>query len=421
MIRQIKQCRLCGESLFPERLILKPTPLANELYETREEAEAADVLPLTIAMCSACSHVQLVDLVSSERLFQNYAYQSGTSSFFRNHFEAFALLTSQFVSNTPVLEIGSNDGTLLAAYQKLGIRNVGIEPSAKLVEGCRALGLDARVGFFDENTRKELIAEYGLFDLIVANNVLAHIDDLPGVFRDIYHSLSSEGVCVFEVAHLLKMVEQGTFDSIYHEHMSYHSLFSLQKFCSSMGLTIFRVDQVDSHGGSIRVFLSKNLNIEIQSSVKDLIDAEIDSRLNEPGVLKTIQNNMHNLKSQMTEIFLPAMDDDYQITFGYGAPAKLVTFVSETELDKVNLRFVVDDNPLKQGKFVPKWSIPIVSQLEAQEEIRSLLGEIPGSKIRVIVFPWNLSDEIIEKLTEWLPCGTEVVWFNKGLNVREIL
>lgn len=421
MIRQINQCRLCGESLFPERLILRPTPLANELYDTRQEAEGADVFPLTLAMCSSCSHVQLIDLVSSERLFQNYSYQSGTSSFFRKHFETFALLTSQFVADAPVLEIGSNDGTLLAAYQKLGIRIVGIEPSSKLVDGCRALGLDARVGYFDQKTRDELVAEFGLFDLIVANNVLAHIDDLRQVFIDIYFSLSSEGVCVFEVAHLLKMVEQGTFDSIYHEHMSYHSVFSLQKFCGSLGFTIFKVEQVDSHGGSIRVFLSKNQNIKIHSSVQDLINDEIDLRLNEPGVLKSIQDDIYNLKRKMVEIFFSVLDDEKRITFGYGAPAKLVTFISETELDKVNFQFLVDDNPLKQGKFVPKWSIPIISQLDAQQKITGLLKENPQPRIRVIIFPWNLSDEIIEKLTGWLPRGTEVIWFNRGLNVREIL
>jgi SAM-dependent methyltransferase len=421
MIRQIKRCRLCGESLFSERLSLRPTPLANELYDTRLEAEGADVFPLTLAMCSVCSHVQLVDLVSSQRLFQNYSYQSGTSSFFRKHFEEFALLTSQFVRNAPVLEIGSNDGTLLGAYQRLGIRNVGVEPSTQLVKGCRALGLDARVGYFDEKTRNEFVAEFGLFDLIVGNNVFAHIDNLRQVFTDIYSSLSSEGVCVFEVAHLLRMVQQGTFDSIYHEHMSYHSLYSLQTFCGSLGFTIFKVDQVDSHGGSIRVFLSKNPKIAVHASVQDLINSEIDSRLNEPGVLKTLQDDMNNLKSKMAEVFFSALDDRQSITFGYGAPAKLVTFISETELHKVNLQFVVDDNPLKQGKFVPKWSIPIVSQLEAQERISGLRVKSPRARIRVVIFPWNLSEEIIDKLTEWLPCGTEVVWFNKGLNVREIL
>lgn len=420
MIREIKQCRLCEGELFSNRLVLSPTPLANELYDTSQEAEKAEVFPLTLAMCSMCSHVQLVYLVSSKRLFENYAYQSGTSSFFRKHFEEFASSTSQFVRNTPVLEIGSNDGTLLGAYQKLGIRNVGIEPSAQLVKGCLEIGLDARVGYFDEKTRDALIVEFGLFDLIVANNVLAHIDDLRQVFFDIYNSLSNEGVCVFEVAHLLKMVEQGTFDSIYHEHMSYHSLFSLNKFCTSVGLRIFKVEQVDTHGGSIRVFVSKNPKVEVQSSVQDLINSEIDAGLDQPEILKVIEVQINHLKGEIEEIFFSDLENPNKFTFGYGAPAKLVTFISETQLYTVDLRFVVDDNPLKQGKFVPKWSIPIVSHIEAQKEISRLLKQFPGLSIRVVIFPWNLSEEIIDKLTEWLPDGTEVVWFNKGVNVREI-
>jgi 2-polyprenyl-3-methyl-5-hydroxy-6-metoxy-1,4-benzoquinol methylase len=420
VIRKIKQCRLCEGELFSDRLTLSPTPLANELYDTRKEAEKAEVFPLTLAMCSVCSHVQLVDLVSSLRLFENYAYQSGTSSFFRKHFEEFAFTTSQFVVNTPVLEIGSNDGTLLSAYQRLGIRSIGIEPSAQLVSGCLTLGLDARVGYFDKKTRDDLIAEYGLFDLIVANNVLAHIDDLRQVFIDIYSSLSNEGVCVFEVAHLLSMVEQGTFDSIYHEHMSYHSIYSLEKFCNSVGLTIFKVEQVNSHGGSVRVFVSKNPEVDVQISVKNLIYDEIVAGLDKPGILKVIRDQINNLKGEVAEIFSSDLENESKITFGYGAPAKLVTFISETQLYKVNIQFIVDDNPLKQGKFVPKWSIPIVSQLEAQQGFIKLLKEFHGLKIRVVIFPWNLSEELIDKLTTWLPRGTEVVWFNKGLNVREI-
>jgi SAM-dependent methyltransferase len=265
-----------------------------------------------------------------------------------------------------------------------------------------------------------LIRQFGLFDLIVANNVLAHIDDLRQVFSNIYLSLSTDGVCVFEVAHLLRMVEQGTFDSIYHEHMSYHSLYSLSRFCNSVGLTIFKVEQVSSHGGSIRVFLSKNPEIGVHSSVQDLINDEVDSGLDKPRILKVIRKGINGLKSEIEEYFFSELEIQDRFTFGFGAPAKLVTFISETQLYKFDLQFVVDDNPLKQGKFVPSWSIPVISQSEAQYEIGKLLLESPQIGIRVVIFPWNLSEELIEKLREWLPRGTEVLWFNNGLNVREI-
>lgn len=420
MMRQVTECRLCSGPLFSERLTLAPTPLANELYDTSEKARSAEVFPLTLAMCSNCSHVQLIYLVSSQRLFENYAYQSGTSEFFKKHFQEFAKQTSIFVKKKSVLEIGSNDGTLLLAYQNLGIPSVGVEPSAQLVNMCHIQGLDVRLGFFNESTRANLIAEFGLFDLIVANNVLAHIDNLRQVFKNIQISLSDNGVCVFEVAHLLRMVEQGTFDSIYHEHMSYHSLYSIHRFCSSLGLIVFKVEQVNSHGGSIRLFISRNPKIFVDTSVKDLIDEEIAAGLNKPNILNAIKDKIDNLKSQIEEYFFSESDSANTFTFGFGAPAKLVTFISETQLYKVNLRFVVDDNPFKQGKFIPTWAIPVVSQRKAQIEIVQLLQNSPGVKIRVIIFPWNLSKEIHEKLAAWLPSGTEVVWFNDGLNVQEI-
>jgi SAM-dependent methyltransferase len=419
-MRQTKNCRLCGGVLFSDQLVLNPTPLANELSLSVETAINAETFPLTVAMCSECSHVQLVDLITSVRLFDGYAYQSGTSTYFRNHFAEFASTTSQYAGMKPILEIGSNDGTLLQAFADLGIECVGIEPSAQLVEKCLREGLDARVGYFDKSIVNKLVDEFGQFDLVVANNVLAHVDNLRQVFQDIYNSLSTEGVCVFEVAHLLSMVEQGTFDSIYHEHMSYHSLTSLDKFCNSIGFTIFNVQLVSSHGGSIRVFLSKSPKIDIQDSVGRLLEIELSRGLNSPNVLYAIRSRISNLKFELDNYLNSKENSSKSITFGFGAPAKLVTFISETRLYEQDLRFIVDDNPLKQGKFIPVWAIPVISKTEAEKIIAEIIVECPDSEIRVIIFPWNLSLEIIEKLSEWLPKGTEVLWFNDGLNVREI-
>ena len=421
MIRHIENCRLCGGNLFSDQLVLSPTPLANELSVSAETAINAETFPLTVAMCSECSHVQLVDLVTSERLFDGYAYQSGTSIYFRNHFGEFASTTSGFAGSTPILEIGSNDGTLLQAFADLGLACVGIEPSVQLVEKCIGSGLDARVGYFDESTVKNLVDEFGRFNLVVANNVLAHVDNLRQVFQDIFNSLSPEGVCIFEVAHLLSMLEQGTFDSIYHEHMSYHSLTSLVKFCNSIGFTIFDVHLVGSHGGSIRVFISKSPRIDIQDSVGRLLEVELSSGLNSPNVLNAIKSRILNLKFELNNYLNSEKSNSKRITLGFGAPAKLVTFISETRLYEQDLSFIIDDNPLKQGKFIPTWAIPVISKNQAEKIIAKIIGDDPSTKIRVIIFPWNLSSEIVEKLSEWLPKGTEVLWFNDGLNVREIL
>jgi SAM-dependent methyltransferase len=421
MMRHVENCRLCGGVLFSDQLVLNPTPLANELSVSAVAALNAEIFPLTVAMCSECSHVQLVDLVTSERLFDGYAYQSGTSTYFRNHFAEFASTTSKFAGSKPILEIGSNDGTLLQAFADLGLVCVGIEPSVQLVENCIRSGLNARVGYFDESTVKNLVDEFGQFDLVVANNVLAHVDNLRQVFQDIFNSLSPEGVCVFEVAHLLSLVEQGTFDSIYHEHMSYHSLTSLHKFCNSIGFTIFDVQLVSSHGGSIRVFISKSPKFEIQDSVGRLLELELSSDLNSPKVLNVIKSHISNLKFELDNYLNSDKSNSKRITFGFGAPAKLVTFISETRLYEQDLSFIIDDNPLKQAKFIPTWAIPVIAKNQAEKIIAEIIDKDPGIKVRVIIFPWNLSLEIFEKLSEWLPKGTEVLWFNDGLNVREIL
>jgi SAM-dependent methyltransferase len=420
MIRHVEQCRLCEGIFSTDLLTLNPTPLANELSESAEIAKKAQVFPLTVAMCSDCSHVQLVDLVTSERLFDNYTYQSGTSSFFRSHFAEFAATTARFAGSAPILEIGSNDGTLLQAYADLGLKCVGIEPSVQLVEKCRSTGLDARVGYFDARTASQLVVEFGQLDLIVANNVLAHIDNLRQTFQNVFDSLAPEGVCIFEVAHLLSMVSHGTFDSIYHEHMSYHSVLSLTKFCESIGFTLFNVQLVNSHGGSIRVFLSKDPTVEIDKSVEKILELELANNLDNVSVLHSLRSSISKLQLEIGNYFSSGEKNVLNLTFGFGAPAKLVTFISETRLYEQDLSFIIDDNPLKQGKFIPTWAIPVIAKTQAEKIIAGIIGEDPGIKIRVIIFPWNLSSEIIAKLGEWLPRGTEVLWFNNGLNVREI-
>ncbi len=421
MMRHTDNCRLCGGIFFSDRLILSPTPLANELSESAEIALDVDIFPLTLAMCSECSHVQLTDLVVSKRLFDNYSYQSGTSAFFRKHFSEFASTTVQFAGLKPILEIGSNDGTLLQAYTDLGYECVGIEPSVQLVEQCVDDGLIVRAGYFDSGTVQQLISEFGQLDLVVANNVLAHIDNLRQTFRDIYACLSPNGVCVFEVAHLLNMVAQGTFDSIYHEHMSYHSVFSLTKFCQSIGFTPFDIQLVDSHGGSIRMFISKNPTIKISNSVEEILKKELAIGLDQPLVLNSVKDRISKIRLELDEFFSLTKTHTDILTIGFGAPAKLVTFISETRLYEQKISFIVDENPLKQGKFIPKWAIPVIGKSEAEKKITNLITENPDILIRVIIFPWNLSSEIIEKLIEWLPRGSQLIWFNDGLKVREII
>ena len=419
--KTLTSCRLCLGNFYPESLVLIDTPIANELYPTRNAALMAESFPLELVMCKSCKHVQLKHIVSTDRLFQNYVYQSGTSIFFQKHFKEFACTTSKFVKNGKILEIGSNDGTLLAAYKDLGLDAVGIEPSKLLVEKCKESGLNVVEGYFSQEVVLKIDPYLSGFDLIVGNNVFAHIDDLRRAFGLVKECLALEGVFVFEVAHLLRLVESGNFDSIYHEHMSYHSLFSLDLFCNSIGLRIFAAEETLSHGGSIRVFVTRNEALVREPSVNQLIEREIRLGLNDPRILNVIENSIAEVKNSVISTLENLNDRGNFRIIGYGAPAKMITFVFQLELTKFNFLCVVDDNVDKQHLFAPTWGVEIVSRKDAECLVKKELEVNSGTRYIIYVFPWNLSSEIISKIDGIVPPHSYCLWMSNGLQLKELL
>lgn len=406
---------------FPESLILIDTPIANELCVTRGDALIADTFPLEIVMCTTCKHVQLRHIVSTNRLFQNYVYQSGTSSFFQTHFKEFAAATSRFVKDGKILEIGSNDGTLLSAFQELGLDAVGIEPSKFLVDKCKKSGLNVFEGYFSKEILQKIDSDRSGFSLVVGNNVFAHIEDLPAAFNLVKDCLTLDGVFVFEVAHLLRLVESGNFDSIYHEHMSYHSLFSLDLFCNSIGLRIFAVEETSSHGGSIRVFVTRNEALMREPSVNQLIEREIGLSLNDPLILKAVEKSIAEVRNSVLSTLENLNQKENCRIIGYGAPAKMITFVFQLELTRFNFLCVIDDNVDKQHLFAPVWGVEIVSRKDAEFLVKNELKQDPEAKFIIYVFPWNLSSEIINKLDGIVPPHSYCIWMNNGLQLKELL
>lgn len=406
---------------FPDSLILIDTPIANELCETRSDALNAETFPLEIVMCITCKHVQLRHIVSTNRLFQNYVYQSGTSSFFQTHFKEFAAATSRFVKDGKILEIGSNDGTLLSAYQELGLDAVGIEPSKFLVDKCKKSGLNVFEGYFSKEILQKIDSNLSGFSLVVGNNVFAHIEDLTAAFNLVKDCLTLDGVFVFEVAHLLRLVQSGNFDSIYHEHMSYHSLFSLDLFCNSIGLRIFAAEETSSHGGSIRVFVTRNEALMREPSVDQLIEREIGLSLNDPCILNVIEKSIVEVKNSVISTLENLNEKGNCRIIGYGAPAKMITFVFQLELTKFNFLCVIDDNVDKQHLFAPAWGVEIVSRKDAESLVKKELKVDPGTKYIIYVFPWNLSSEIINKIDGIVPPHSYCLWMNNGLQQKELL
>jgi len=405
--KELNSCRLCGAEFLKEKLVLKDSPLANELFATKPEAIRADRFPLALVMCSKCKHVQLQDIVDPSRLFASYVYKSGTSRTFQIHFDDLAeAIVEKHGTGVLVLEVGSNDGTLLKSLSERGARAIGIEPSESLCLLSEEMNLNVVHGMLDEQTISIALPNSEKVDVVVANNVFAHIDDIAGALDVISRITREGGSFIFEVAHLQSLIEKSLFDTIYHEHMSYHSVLALEPFLGKGNFKIYDVEKIPTHGGSIRVFarkVSDESKFEASSNVERILEEEINAGLNSPELLVRLRDSISRIRENSSGI-LSDTEENY-VLFGYGAPAKLVTFMNEMDLERLPFVGVVDDNIDKQGKYLPGSGIPIVPNFDLIE-----LAKVSTKPLAVVIFPWNLKDEIVEKLRPFLPAGSRAIW-----------
>ena len=410
MFRTLNNCRLCSGEFFQKTLKLKSTPPANELYATREGAKTAEKFPLEVVMCQECRHVQLKHIVNPKRLFDDYIYKSGTSRFFNDHFDNLAsVLVSEFKVDNYVLEVGSNDGILLAALAKRGIKSIGIEPSDFLAKECIKNNLNVYNSYLDQNVVNEIIKSHGQASIVLGNNVFAHIDDMKTAFKNVFELLDDLGIFIFEVAYFKYILIDGLFDTIYHEHMSYHTATALEKFALETGFKLFRIEEISSHGGSLRFYLSKDQSRPIDQSVEKIKKEEINLGLNEVDVLSLIEEKIKKTKAGADIMLKEIRLKPNEVFVGYGAPAKVVTFLAQMEMEDMDLIGIVEDNFDKQSKFLPGSGFAINSLEEIKKSIRK-----NGTKdlcINFLIFPWNLKSEIIEKLGKWVPRNSNAVVF----------
>lgn len=412
MIAVLENCRLCKNEFYNKSLKLIETPLANELYKSRDSAKKAERFPLELVMCESCRHVQLRQIVDPKRLFDNYVYKSGTSSFFRKHFKDLAnsIAIKYNKKNGYVLEVGSNDGILLDELTSHGIRCIGVEPSSSLVAECNNRGLEVFEAYFEDKFTDFLLMKYGNASLVVGNNVFAHIQELKRAFENVYKVLDSDGVFIFEVAHLKNILTDGIFDTIYHEHMSYHSAYSMEKFANSTGFKLFDIEKISPHGGSLRFFLTKNLGKNITPSVEKIIQEEIELGLHNENILTKIEGNIVRIKAESQRIIDYLTKNQHCKLIGYGAPAKVVTFLAQVELEEIEIIGIIDDNKNKQEKYLPGSGIRIMS-MEIMKKSMAENFKPNNCLVACLIFPWNLKLEIIDKLADLLPKGSKVVTF----------
>ena len=273
-----QDCRLCGGRNLTRVLSLAPTPPANAFVTAADLSQPQPLYPLDLWFCRDCAHAQLLDVVDAEALFGDYVYVSGTSPVFIKHFEDYAAWAVAELGLAPgdlVVDVGSNDGTLLAAFKGAGMRVLGVDPAREIARRASAGGIETEAAFFDLELARRFRAERGPARCITANNVFAHIDDLSGVVRAVRTLLADDGVFVFEVSYLVDVYEKTLFDTIYHEHLDYHSVQPLIGFFARHGLRLVAAQRVASHGGSLRgVARPADKSDEEDGSVAELVALE---------------------------------------------------------------------------------------------------------------------------------------------------
>lgn len=398
------KCCLCDSMNIRRGLSLMSTPPANEFVSSPCHQ---DIYPLDLYQCISCGHIQLGAIVNPELLFRNYVYVSGTSPVFVAHFDKYASdVSSRFNLKyyDLIVEIGSNDGTLLNSFAKIGHeRLVGFEPAVDIaIKAQNNKSFITIPEFFDDGSidyyRREFSGKKA--KLVVANNVFAHSNDLQRITSNIFRLLDDDGVFIFEVSYFLDVLDKCLFDTIYHEHISYHTVHPLVQFFNRHGMNLFDVEKIDTHGGSIRCYVDK-YGRPINQSVFQLIDQEISRGLvstypsfyqKDPlGELRSkIDEKKHSFRSKLDSI-----KSSKKIIGGYGAPAKATTLMYEFGLDKDDIQFIVDDSPWKQGLFTPGKHIPVVP--------RSALNNINPDCL--IILAWNFADSIIEKNQSFMDNG----------------
>jgi SAM-dependent methyltransferase len=372
-----ENCRLCLYPLGEPVLKFPDTPLANEFLKTKEEQ---DKFPLQVCCCEQCGHYQLNETVDPERLFRHYLFVSGTSKVNVEHFRQYAIDLIDQCKLDPgmqVLDIASNDGTLLKEFQKLGMKVLGIDPARNIADQANKEGIETIAEFFTEEYADTILKQYGQFELITANNVWAHVPDMIGFVKGIKKILAYNGVFIFEVSYFIDVCNNTLIDTVYHEHSSYHTINPLISFFEKLDLKIVNVKHIDNHGGSIRVYVKNKTNIT---------NVFVSDEINPKELIEQLKINIKKLGKDLNKILKEYKAAGKSIAI-YGTPAKATTLMYALDVDESIIDFAVDDAPLKQGTFTPGKHIPVMPSSAIQEKNPDVL----------LVLAWNFADSIMDK------------------------
>ncbi len=398
-------CRFCSNALNHTFADLGVSPLANSYLKEEQLLGMEPFFPLRVYVCDNCHLVQLPELQSPETIFDDYAYFSSYSDSWLKHARDYTESMIQrfgFDANSNVVEIASNDGYLLQYFKERKIPVLGIEPAENVAAAAVEKGIPTIVKFFGVQTAKELVAEGKHADLLIGNNVLAHVPDLNDFVKGMKLFLSADGLITMEFPHLMRLFEENQFDTIYHEHFSYFSFLTVRSVFASHGLNIFDVEELSTHGGSLRIYAchADNSAREDASNVKNLIDKETAAGYDHLKLYRSFDEKVKKTKLAVMQFMIDAKREGRTLV-GYGAPAKGNTLLNYCGIRTDFIEYTVDRSPHKQNHYLPGTRIPIHHPDKIKETKPDYL----------VILPWNLKDEIMAQMAHIRSWGGKFVVF----------
>ena len=402
LVYRRKTCRLCESPNVELVLELTACPPVDAFVPASLLDEPQQSFPLDLFLCHSCGHLQLLDVVSPKLLFGSYIYTTSSSPGLVQYFQNYAKEVLDYADlplGSTVLDIGSNDGTLLRFFKERGMKVLGIDPATEIAATATATGIETIPTFFTSEVGTTVHNERSAFSLVTANNVFAHSDQLGDMADGVRILLAEDGLFVFEVSYMLDMIENMVFDFIYHEHLSHHSVKPLQTFLRLHGLELLHVQRTTSKGGSLRCFAQPlNGPRKVAPSVENLLKLEEDFGLYQLETYKVYSDNIDQAKNELTQALVQLQSEGKKIV-GYGASATATVLIYHFNLGTV-ISSIIDDNPLRQNRFSPGHHLPVLSS-----EI--LYGkEAPDA---VIILAWRFADMIAEKHCNYLAKGGQFI------------
>jgi SAM-dependent methyltransferase len=389
--RPVDACRLCGSEHLSLLIDFGDVPLGNNLQDIPGTALSAAAYPLQLNRCSECGHFQLGHAVDPHLLYAtNYTYLSGVGKSFVQHFQQNAIWAINKAGLKPgdlVVDVGSNDGTCLKFFQERGLHVCGVDPATLPVSIANENGIATIEAFFNSDAVKAILETHGPAQYVTSHNVLAHVDDLRSTFACVYELLAEDGWFGFEIGYFREVLSNGFFDTIYHEHLDYHHASSLARHLTGLGFDLVELDVTPVQGGSLRLLLKKTGKGLVHDQAEAFLAEEKKSILNDDvflaGWIKTIKFNMHVFGSMVRE----ATADGRKVV-AYGAPTKATLLLRFAGISSADLQYVVEDNELKAGRYLPGSAIPILPTSKLEEDSPDV----------IVVLAWNFADDILEKL-----------------------